>query len=121
MTGRSLNRGAGCGDTVNTPTVDLIGTSVSALVHAISATERLTGLPVTVIGGLAVVCRLSRPYRTTSDMDIVDRRRAEWPNQLELLVAASTPAVDRAGAIVPTPLGDVNVDVLQVSDADFRR
>ncbi len=92
---------------------------MSALVHAISVTETLTGLPVTVIGGLAVVCRLSRPYRATSDLDIVDRRHTDGPNQLELLVAASTPAIDRTGAIVPTPLGNVNVDVLQVSDVDF--
>lgn len=92
---------------------------MSALVHAISATETLTGLPVTVIGGLAVVCRLSRPYRATSDLDIVDRRPADGPNQLELLVAASRPGTNPTGAVVTTPMGEVNVDVLEVSDLHF--
>lgn len=45
------------------PVVDLLGTSMSALVHAIPAIIARTGRPVIVIGGLAVLCRLTRPYR----------------------------------------------------------
>ena len=47
---------------------------MTALVCAIPATEALTGKPVTVVGGLAVICRLTRPYRATSDLDTVNRR-----------------------------------------------
>lgn len=44
---------------------------MSALVAAIPAIALRTGRDVVVIGGLAVVCRLSRPYRATTDLDIV--------------------------------------------------
>jgi hypothetical protein len=92
---------------------------MSALAHAIRETQELTGKSVTVIGGLAVVCRVGSPHRATSDLDIVDRRTGGETPQLELLVARSAPIEGRAGALVPTPLGDVYVDVLEVADADF--
>ncbi len=41
------------------PVVDLLGTSMSALAFAIPAIVSRTGRQVVVIGGLAVVCRLS--------------------------------------------------------------
>jgi hypothetical protein len=106
------------GDSASTPIVDLMGTAMSALVHAIRETAKLTNQPVTVIGGLAVVCRVSSPHRATTDLDIVNHRRSDEPKQLELLVAGSK-ASGPAGATVSTPLGSVHVDVLEVSDDDF--
>jgi hypothetical protein len=70
--------------------VDLFGTSMSALVHAIPAITSRTGRQVIVIGGLAVMCRLARPYRATSDLDIVNRRSNHEPAQLTLLLAPSS-------------------------------
>jgi hypothetical protein len=46
--------------------VDLLGTSMSSLILAITATRELTQQDVTVIGGLAVVCRLSTAHRATT-------------------------------------------------------
>lgn len=103
------------------PTVNLLGTSMAALVHAIPATAARTGRPVIVVGGLAVVCRLSRPYRATSDLDTVARRRVDETAQLELLIASGAEASGVSGALVPTPAGKVQVDVLEVTDADLDR
>jgi hypothetical protein len=40
-----------------------------------------------VVGGLAVMCCLSDPYRATTDLDVVDRLLGEVP-QLQVLRAA---------------------------------
>lgn len=90
-----------------------------ALVRAIPVTAALTGSPVIVIGGLAVLCRLSRPYRTTSDLDIVHRRTGTQTPQLELLVNGGAQASGPSGVRVATPAGPVQVDVLEVGDADL--
>jgi len=41
--------------------IDLAGTSMSALALAIPAITERTGREVIVVGGLAVICRLTRP------------------------------------------------------------
>jgi hypothetical protein len=41
------------------PVVDLVGAPMIALAHAIPAVAKRTGRDVIVVGGLAVVCRLS--------------------------------------------------------------
>lgn len=101
------------------PVVDLFGTSMSALVHAIPAIASRTGRQVIVIGGLAVMCRLARPYRATSDLDIVNRRSNHEPAQLTLLLASGAEASGVSGALVPTTVGAVQVDVLEVTDAEL--
>lgn len=75
---------------------------------------------MTVIGGLAVICRLGGGYRVTSDLDTVNRRSAEEPPQLEVLIASGATPSDAAGVIIATPAGNVKVDVLEVSDADLQ-
>ena len=101
------------------PVVDLARTSMVALVRAIPVTAALTGSPVIVVGGLAVLCRLSRPYRATSDLDIVHRRIGAQTPQLELFVNGGAQASGPSGVRVATPAGTVQVDVLEVSDADL--
>lgn len=101
------------------PIVDLAGASMTALVHAIPETQARTGKPVVVIGGLAVICRVSGPHRATSDLDTVNRRRAGEPSQLQVLVTSTGRASGPAGVLIPTALGEVQVDILEVSDADF--
>ncbi len=71
------------------------------------------------LGGLAVVCRLTRPYRATSDLDTVTRRTNDEPGQLELLVASGAERSGVAGVLIPTPAGPVHVDILEVTDADL--
>jgi hypothetical protein len=102
-------------------TVDLAGTSMSALVLAIPAVAARTGREVIVVGGLAVVCRLQQPYRSTSDLDTVNRRRIGEPGQLELLVASGAEPSGVSGVLIPTSAGRVQVDVLEVTDADLSR
>lgn len=100
------------------PIVDLLGTSMSALAHAIPVIASRTGREVIVIGGLAVVCRLTRPYRATGDLDTVDRRGTNETPQLQLLLASGAEASGVSGVLVPTTAGTVHVDVLEVTDAD---
>ncbi|MDG4822680.1 hypothetical protein O7635_12545 [Asanoa sp. WMMD1127] len=101
------------------PIVDLAGTSMSALALAIPAVAARTGRKVTVVGGLAVVCRLSRAYRATTDLDTVHRRRDGEPAQLELLISSGAAPSGPSGVLVPTEAGQVQVDILEVTDADL--
>ena len=92
---------------------------MAAIVQSIPITERATGRPVIVVGGLAVLCRLSRPYRATTDLDTVSRLRQGQTGQLQLLVAAGGTLSGPSGVRLPTALGPVQIDVLQVTDVDF--
>ncbi|WDZ86694.1 hypothetical protein [Micromonospora cathayae] len=92
---------------------------MSALAFAIPEIAKRTGRDVIVVGGLAVICRLARPYRATSDLDTVDRRHANAPAQLELLLASGAAPSGPSGAMIPTDAGQVQVDILEVTDADL--
>lgn len=92
---------------------------MAALVQAIPVTAALTGRPVIIVGGLAVLCRLNRPYRSTSDLDTVHRRTGHEVHQLELLIGGGAEPSGPSGVLVQTPAGPVQVDVLEVSDGDL--
>ncbi|NKE57907.1 prevent-host-death protein [Lentzea sp. PSKA42] len=91
---------------------------MTQIVSAIPVVAEHTGRPVVLIGGLAVMCRLSVPYRVTTDLDTVDRRTSNEDSQLQLLMAAGATPSGPVGALVHTPWGEVKVDVLEVTDAD---
>ena len=74
-----------------------------------------------VIGGLAVVCRLSTPYRATIDLDTLNRRTSSEPAQLQLLLDSGATTSGASGVLVPTTSGPVQVDVLEVTDAELER
>ncbi|MEJ5943691.1 nucleotidyl transferase AbiEii/AbiGii toxin family protein [Pseudokineococcus basanitobsidens] len=96
-----------------------VGAAMAAVVHGIEEVRSLTGTPPVVVGGLAVLARLSTPYRATVDLDVVDRRRGEVP-QLELLRGADgARSVDPTAVVLPTPYGDVTVDVLEVRQIEL--
>jgi hypothetical protein len=67
--------------------VTFIGDAMAAVVQGVAEVRALIGQPPVVVGGLAVMCRLSRPYRATTDLDVVDRLLGATP-QLQVLVAA---------------------------------
>jgi hypothetical protein len=91
-----------------------------AIVAAVPEVEARTRRSVIVVGGLAVMCRLGSSYRVTTDLDTVNRRRTGEPAMLEVLVSSpGTQASGPSGALVPTSAGMVQVDVLEVSDADL--
>lgn len=101
----------------DSPTIDLRGTSMSALVHAIPVIAAQTGRRVIIVGGMAVVCRLSRPYRATSDVDTVNRRGVNEPPQLEILVATGAKPSGPAGVLLRTAAGLVQVDAWAAESA----
>ena len=47
--------------------VTLIGDAMAAVVQGVAEVRALIGQPPVVVGGLAVMCRLSRPYRATTE------------------------------------------------------
>jgi hypothetical protein len=103
-----------------TPVVDLAGKSMLAIVQAIPELEARTGRNAVVIGGLAVLCRLGTAYRTTGDLDTASRRASGDPPQLDVLLRS--PGVSQAGpagAWIPTPSGRVQVDIIEVTDAEL--
>jgi hypothetical protein len=102
------------------PAVELVGASMLALVEAIPEFEARTGRRATVIGGLAVLCRLGTVYRVTGDLDTANRRAAGEPPQLDVLLQQDDVIqADPAGVLIPTSAGWVKVDVIEVSDAEL--
>jgi hypothetical protein len=104
------------------PEVDLAGMPMLAIVLAIPELEARIGRHATVIGGLAVLCRLGVANRATSDLDTASRRALGDPPQLDVLMLR--PDVTRAGPAgvwIPTPAGTVQVDVIEVTDAELGR
>ena len=95
--------GSVSGNASTTPTAQLHGPMLAAIVAAIPVTARNTGRPVIVVGGLAVLCRLSRPYRATTDLDTVSRLQTGQVGQLELLAPRGDP--QRATGVGPDPTG----------------
>jgi hypothetical protein len=103
-----------------TPVVDLAGRSMLAIVQAIPELEARTGRKATVIGGLAVLCRLGTAYRATSDLDTANRRAAGEPAQLDVLLQLDgVTQAGPAGVWLPTSAGTVQVDVIEVTDAEL--
>lgn len=93
---------------------------MAGVVQAVDAVERLIGRQPVVVGGLAVMCRLSTPHRATVDLDVVERLQWDRVPQLELLRAATgAEAVEPAAVLLPTGYGAVKVDVLQVRQAEI--
>ncbi|WP_284747582.1 hypothetical protein [Amycolatopsis sp. RTGN1] len=92
---------------------------MTRLVSAIPVITEQTGRPIVLVGGLAVMCRLSTPYRATTDLDTVDRRAVDERSQLELLVSTGATRSGPSGVLVQTPHGAVQVDVLEVTDAEI--
>jgi hypothetical protein len=79
------------------------------------------GRPPVVVGGLAVLARLSTPSRATVEVDVVDRMFA-GTSQLEVLRAvAGAEPVEPAAVLLPTPSGPVKIDVLHVRQVELDR
>ncbi|OYO02717.1 prevent-host-death protein [Enemella evansiae] len=92
---------------------------MAAVVQGIAEVRDLIAEPPVIVGGLAVLARLSTPYRATVDLDVVDRLLGTTP-QLEILRAAEgAEAVEPAAVLLPTRHGSVKVDVLEVRQAEI--
>lgn len=114
MPGHLRNSGPVSGDRVR-----FLGEGMAAVVQAAHEVRTLIGQPAVVVGGLAVMCRLSVAYRATVDLDVVDRL-GDNPPQLEVLrAAAGAEPVEPAAVLLPTPFGKVRVDVLEVRQIEL--
>lgn len=100
------------------PHVVLIGEQTRRLVEAINVVADISGSTPTIVGGLAVLCRVRRAHRATADLDALDRHGAPRPSLLELLrTSPGAESVEPSAATVATPSGPVRVDVIDVIDA----
>ena len=90
-----------------------------AVVQGLIEVNGLIGEPAVVVGGLAVLARLTSPYRATTDLDVVDRRRGRTPHLEGLRAARGAKAKEPSAVILPTEYGEVNVDVLEVRQIEL--
>jgi hypothetical protein len=99
--------------------VTFIGDAMAAVVQGAEEVRTLIGQPPVVVGGLAVMCRLSNPYRATTDLDVVDRLLGEVPQLQVLRAARGAEPVEPASVLLPTVYGQVKVDVLEVRQIEI--
>ena len=99
--------------------VTFIGDAMAAVVQGVAEVRALIGQPPVVVGGLAVMCRLSRPYRATTDLDVVDRLRGDIPQLQVLRSAQGAEPVEPTSVLLPTVYGKVKVDVLVVRQIEI--
>jgi len=99
--------------------VTFIGGAMAAVVQGVKEVRTLIGYSPVVVGGLAVMCRLSNPYRVTTDLDVVDRLFGEVPQLQVLRAARGAEPVEPASVLLPTAYGQVKVDVLEVRQIEI--
>lgn len=99
--------------------VTFIGDAMAAVVQGVEEVRTLIGQPPVVVGGLAVMCRLSNPYRATTDLDVVDRLLGDVPQLQVLRAARGAEPVEPASVLLPTVYGQVKVDVLEVRQIEI--
>jgi hypothetical protein len=99
--------------------VTFLGDAMACIIAGIAEATAVIEQPPVVVGGLAVLARLSHPYRATIDLDVVDRLRGRVP-QLEILRAArGAEAVEPSAVLLPTRFGPVKIDVLEVRQIEL--
>lgn len=118
------------------PHVLLVGDETRRLVEAIGVVASIIGETPTIAGGVAVLCRVHRAHRGTSDLDTLSYRDhrstgdldtlnksgARVASVLDLLRASpGAEPVEPAAATVVTASGGVRVDVIDVIDAPDSR
>ncbi|AMY54946.1 hypothetical protein [Rhodococcoides fascians] len=100
--------------------VVFVGEAMTAVVHGVSVVSEILGCRPVIVGGLAVLSRLSRPpYRATVDLDVVDRRLGSIPHLEVLRGSAGAISVEPAAVLVPTVRGPVKVDVLEIRQVEL--
>lgn len=114
MDGIPMSGGLVSGDRVR-----FVGDAMAAVIQGVAEVRDLIGESPVIVGGLAVLSRLSRPYRATVDLDVVDRMLGTTP-QLEVLRRATgAQSVEPAAVLLPTKFGPVKIDVLEVRQVEL--
>ena len=101
--------------------VTFLGDAMAAVVHGVIEVRNLIGQPPVIVGGLAVLSRLSTPYRATVDLDVVDRLLGDASQLQVLRASAGATPVEPAAVLLPTPYGPVKIDVLEIRQAELDR
>jgi hypothetical protein len=101
--------------------VVFVGDAMLPVVTAVNTVADLISSPPVVVGGLAVLCRLTHAHRATIDLDLVDTVEGPGhPPQLEILRGApGSESSEPAAAVIDTPAGPVKVDVIAINQADI--
>lgn len=94
---------------------------MAPVVAGLREVRELIGQPPVIVGGLAVLVRLSSPYRATIDLDVVDRLLGQVPHLEVLRSALGAQTVEPAAVLLPTRYGRVKVDVLEVRQIELDR
>jgi len=63
------------------PRVVLVGEETARIVEAIGVVAGLWGTTPTIVGGLAVLCRVQHAHRARTDLDTLNRRNAGSPTR----------------------------------------
>jgi hypothetical protein len=99
--------------------VTFIGDAMAAVVQGVEEVRSLIGQSPVVVGGLVVMCRLSDPYRATTDLDLVDQLLGEMPQLQVLRASKGAQPVPPTSVLLPTVYGQVKVDVLEVRQIEI--
>jgi hypothetical protein len=99
--------------------VTFVGDAMVAIVQGVIEVRDLIGQPPVIVGGLAVLARLSSPYRATTDLDVVDRLLGDAAQLTILRAADGAESVEPAAVLLPTPYGPVKIDVLEVRQVEL--
>lgn len=92
---------------------------MAAIIEALGRVESASGQVPVVVGGLAVMSRLSSPYRATVDLDVVDRGHTQSSILEVLRQETDAEPVDPSAVNLSTSFGLVRVDVLQVRQIEI--
>lgn len=115
MTGRRPETGPVSGSAAQGQPVVFVGSAMVPIVQAVDVVAERIGQPPVVIGGLAVMCRLTREHRATLDLDVVELQQPGRNSQLQILrLSDGAEPAEPDAAFVPTASGPVRVDVLVV-------
>ena len=97
--------------------VDAADGSVSALVRASGIVVEHAGLPVALIGGLAVTCRLATAHRPTQDVDMVTETSADLiagsRTTAQNLISAGVAQADPSATSTRLYVGSTKVELIE--------
>jgi Nucleotidyl transferase AbiEii toxin, Type IV TA system len=98
--------------------VTLVGNEASRLIVALERLAAPDAPPFTLVGGLAVLARLARPYRVTTDLDAVTLG-PERDDFLEIIIGPGVRPGSGAAERNRLYIDDVKVDIIATGDIDL--
>jgi hypothetical protein len=96
------------------------GTEVEALVRAAGLVVAHAGVPLALVGGLAVSCRLGTAHRSTADVDVVvgDPTVVSAGSAADNLVASGVGRRERSASVVRVIVDGTKVEIIETTTVD---